>query len=75
MQGLAIATTYKFCFKAGVDNLWHACHTWHAKQFPMARRSSNCSVSILLWFTQKHYWPWLVVLCSVFAPTHNARLL
>ena len=24
---------------SGVGNLRHACHTWHAKQFPMARRA------------------------------------
>jgi len=41
-------------------NLRHVCHTWHAKQFPMARRSSKFSISLLLWFTQKIYWSWLV---------------
>jgi len=45
---------------SGYGNLRHACHTWHAKQFLMARRSSMFYISILLWFTQKVYWPWLV---------------
>ena len=35
-----------------VGNLRHACHTWHAKQFPLARRSSMFCISILLWFTR-----------------------
>jgi len=25
----------------GVNNLRHTCYTWHAKQFPMAHRSSK----------------------------------
>jgi len=33
---------------------------WYAKQFLMARRSSMFFTSILLWFTQKINWPWLV---------------
>ena len=35
---------------SGVGNLRHACHTWHAKQFLVARRSSMFYISILFWF-------------------------
>jgi len=45
---------------SGVDNLLHACHIWHAKQFLMSRRNSMFYITILLWFTQKAHWPWLV---------------
>jgi len=33
---------------------------WHAKQFPMASRSSNFFTSLLLWFKQKIHCPWLL---------------
>jgi len=33
-------------FRSGVGNLQHACHNWHAKQFPMACRSSTFYMSI-----------------------------
>jgi len=46
--------------KTRVGNLRHACHTWYAEQFPAARRSSKFSILLLLRFTQKVYWPWLV---------------
>jgi len=46
--------------KTGVGNLRHAWNTWHAKQFPVAWRSSNFYTSILLSFTQKVHWLWLV---------------
>jgi len=39
----------------GVRSLQHA----YAKQFPMARRSSEFHISILLWFTKKVYLSWL----------------
>jgi len=42
-----------------VGNLQHA-YTWNTKQFLMGCRSSMLFMSILLWFTQKEYWPWLV---------------
>jgi len=38
----------------GVGNLRHACHTWHAKQFQVARRISNFYISILFWFNKKY---------------------
>jgi len=37
-----------------------ACHYWHIKQFSMARRSYKFYISLLFWFVQKMYWPWLV---------------
>jgi len=37
---------------SGVSNMQHVCQTWHAKQFPMACRSSKFYISILLWFTR-----------------------
>jgi len=46
--------------KPGVGNLRHACHMWHSMQFLMACRSSTFYISILLWFTQKVSWPWLL---------------
>jgi len=45
---------------SGVGNLQHACHTWHTKQFQMARRSYMFYISILLWSTQKIHWSLLV---------------
>jgi len=55
-RSYCISSTHK---EAGVGNLQHTCHTWHAKQFPVARRSSKFHISILLWVTRKVYWPWL----------------
>jgi len=54
------SVSYATIYNARVGNLRHACHTWHAKQFPMVCRSSMFHISILLWFTQKVYSPWLV---------------
>jgi len=37
-----------------------ATYGTHAKQFLMARKNSKFYISVLLWFTQKVYWPRLV---------------
>ena len=44
-------------FRAGVGNLWHVCHTWHAKQFLMPHRGSMFHVSILLDSQRRYIYP------------------
>jgi hypothetical protein len=36
---ITLTNVYVMLYNAGVGNPWHACHTWHAKQFLMARQS------------------------------------